>query len=78
MDDLEVKAKARHPAINLDRLQARFRSLAAIGADPSGQGVHRPSFSPADMEARRWLCRQMEAVRTRSDSETGRVGYIRR
>jgi len=49
-------------AVDLDRMKARLTALAAIGADPSGQGVHRLSFSPADMEARRWLAEQMSAI----------------
>lgn len=56
------KAAAHRPAINLERLRARLTALARIGADPSGRGVHRPSFSAADMEARQWLRDQMAAV----------------
>ncbi len=63
-------------AIDLDRLKARLTALAEIGADPSGQGVHRPSFSPADMEARRWLDGQMSAIglRTRMDAVGNVIG----
>ena len=41
------------PAINPDRLLSDLRKLRSIGAQ--GVGVVRPAFSPADMEARRWL-----------------------
>jgi N-carbamoyl-L-amino-acid hydrolase len=63
-------------AVDLDRLKARLAALAAIGADPSGQGVHRLSFSPADMEARRWLAEQMSAVglQTRMDAVGNVIG----
>ena len=54
------------PTVNMARLKARMRSLAGIGADPSGRGVHRPSFSPADMAARRWLSREMAALGLRT------------
>jgi N-carbamoyl-L-amino-acid hydrolase len=41
------------PQINGDRLLADLRRLARFGAYKSG--VHRPTFSPQDIEARRWL-----------------------
>ena len=41
------------PQINGDRLLADLRRLAQFGAYKSG--VHRPTFSPQDIEARRWL-----------------------
>jgi N-carbamoyl-L-amino-acid hydrolase len=41
------------PQINSDRLLADLRRLAEFGAYKSG--VHRPTFSPQDIEARRWL-----------------------
>jgi len=49
-------------SVNIERLRKRLLALAQIGADLSGQGINRPSFSPADMEARRWLLREMEAL----------------
>jgi N-carbamoyl-L-amino-acid hydrolase len=45
--------------VNLDRLKADIESLARIGSDPRG-GVSRPSFSPADREARDWLKDKIE------------------
>lgn len=45
--------------INLERLQRDIEDLAQIGRDPRG-GISRPSFSPADIEARRWLKRKIE------------------
>jgi N-carbamoyl-L-amino-acid hydrolase len=41
------------PQINGARLLTDLRSLAKFGAYKSG--VHRPTFSPQDIEARRWL-----------------------
>jgi N-carbamoyl-L-amino-acid hydrolase len=41
------------PQINSDRLLGDLRRLAEFGAYKSG--VHRPTFSPQDIEARRWL-----------------------
>jgi beta-ureidopropionase / N-carbamoyl-L-amino-acid hydrolase len=41
------------PKINSGRLLADLRRLAEFGAYRSG--VHRPTFSPQDIEARRWL-----------------------
>lgn len=40
--------------INLPRLKSDFETLGKIGATPEG-GVSRPSWSDADMAARRWL-----------------------
>jgi len=40
--------------INIERLQNDLTELAQIGSNPDG-GVSRPSFSPADLEAREWF-----------------------
>jgi len=45
--------------INLDRLKQNILELGRIGKDPKG-GVSRPSFSPADLEARIWLKEKIE------------------
>ncbi len=45
--------------INIDRLRADLEELGRIGRDAHG-GVSRPSFSPADLEARRWLRKKIE------------------
>ena len=42
--------------IDAERLLSDLQRLRAIGAQ--GRGVVRPAFSPADMEARRWLKHQ--------------------
>jgi N-carbamoyl-L-amino-acid hydrolase len=47
--------------INLPRLRKDVEDLARIGTDPLG-GVTRPSFSPADLEARDWLRERIEAA----------------
>jgi N-carbamoyl-L-amino-acid hydrolase len=45
--------------INIDRLRNDLEELGRIGRDEHG-GVSRPSFSPADFEARAWLKRRIE------------------
>src|SRR5512136_2910481 len=45
--------------INIDRLKGELEELGRIGRDPGG-GVSRPSFSPADLEARAWLRKRIE------------------
>jgi N-carbamoyl-L-amino-acid hydrolase len=40
--------------IDLKRLKKDLDDLSQIGKDPGG-GISRPSFSPADLEARTWL-----------------------
>jgi len=57
-----VTKPAEQPSVDLERLRRRLTALAGIGADPSGRGVHRPSFSAADMAARRWLCGELESI----------------
>jgi N-carbamoyl-L-amino-acid hydrolase len=47
--------------INIDRLKNDLEELGRIGRDPGG-GVSRPSFSPADLEARAWLRKKIEAA----------------
>src|ERR1700722_9813968 len=49
------------PQINGDRLLADLRRLAEFGAYKSG--VHRPTFSPPDIEARRWLAGRFAEAR---------------
>ena len=46
------------PRVNPQRLLSDLNALRSIGAQ--GRGVVRPAFSPADMEARRWLKRRFE------------------
>lgn len=67
---------SERPAVNIERLRERLLALARIGADPSGQGINRPSFSPADMEARRWLLREMEVLglQSRMDAVGNAIG----
>ncbi len=45
--------------INIDRLKQDLEKLGRIGRDEHG-GVSRPSFSPADFEARAWLKSKIE------------------
>jgi N-carbamoyl-L-amino-acid hydrolase len=45
--------------IDIDRLKYDLEELGRIGRDEHG-GVSRPSFSPADLEARAWLRKKIE------------------
>lgn len=47
------------PAISSDRLKRRLESVNRFGAGDAGEGIHRLSFSDADMRARRWLMDEM-------------------
>ncbi|MDD8026887.1 MAG: Zn-dependent hydrolase, partial [Acidobacteriota bacterium] len=47
--------------IDRARLQKNIEELGKIGRDPRG-GLSRPSFSPADFEARAWLQDRIEAA----------------
>ena len=47
-------------SINRDRLLAELRDLARIGQYKTG--VHRIAFSPADIEARKWLAARFHAA----------------
>src|SRR4051812_50099643 len=48
------------PEINPDRLLSDLRELATFGAYKTG--VHRPTFSPQDVEARHWFAKRLEAA----------------
>ena len=50
------------PRVDLSRLNRRLDAVNEFGADPSRPGVNRPSFSPADISARRWLMDEMAAL----------------
>lgn len=45
--------------VDIRRLRADIEELGRIGRDPSG-GLSRPSFSPADRQARTWLQNKIE------------------
>ncbi|MBC8507846.1 MAG: Zn-dependent hydrolase [Chloroflexi bacterium] len=47
--------------INDDRLKNNFEALSQIGATTEG-GVHRPTFSPAHLEARAWFRERSESA----------------
>ncbi|MES0076889.1 hydantoinase/carbamoylase family amidase [Mesorhizobium sp. M0058] len=48
------------PSINAERLLSDLRYFARFGAYRAG--VHRPTYSKEDMESRRWLSQQYEAI----------------
>lgn len=47
--------------LDIDRYLQDLDTLRQIGRF-NGTGVHRPTFSPQDMESRRWLVREMQQV----------------
>ncbi|TCZ66862.1 Zn-dependent hydrolase [Roseicella aquatilis] len=48
------------PAIDTDRFLRDLQELRRIGAYKTG--VHRPTYSPQDMESRRWLMERMAEI----------------
>jgi N-carbamoyl-L-amino-acid hydrolase len=46
--------------IDLPRLRSDIEALARFGHHPGDDGIYRPSFSAADMAARRWLMARLE------------------
>jgi N-carbamoyl-L-amino-acid hydrolase len=63
--------------INIDRLRDDLEELGRIGRDAGG-GISRPSFSPADLEARAWLRKKIEAsgLLYRQDGAGNQFGRI--
>lgn len=47
--------------VDADRLRKDLETLASYGRDPRG-GISRPSFSRADLEARKWLKEQIQSA----------------
>jgi len=59
----DASRKGPHrPAIRLERLEARLEAVNRFGADESGSGINRLSFSEADMQAREWLAAEMRQL----------------
>jgi N-carbamoyl-L-amino-acid hydrolase len=63
------------PAINPDRVLGDLRHLATIGAYKTG--VHRPTLSREDMEARRWFAGRLEeaGLKARIDGIASVFGF---
>jgi N-carbamoyl-L-amino-acid hydrolase len=63
--------------INTERLKRDLEDLGRIGRDERG-GVSRPSFSPADLEARAWFKKKIEeaGLRYRQDGAGNQFGRI--
>jgi N-carbamoyl-L-amino-acid hydrolase len=63
--------------INIDRLNNDLEELGRIGRDAGG-GISRPSFSPADLEARGWLKMRIEdaGLSYRQDGAGNQFGRI--
>lgn len=49
-------------AITMDRLKSELLELAQIGRNETDHGIYRMAFTDADMDARRWLMKKMEAA----------------
>ncbi len=60
------------PTINGARLLRDMRALAEFGRWETG--VHRPNFSPQDMESRRWLQARMKDAGL--DAEIDGIGNV--
>lgn len=54
------RAAAKELAVDLPRLQNDLESLGRIGYSGADGGIHRVSFSDADMDGRRWLMTRFE------------------
>ena len=65
--------------IDFERLKRDLEELGRIGRDEHG-GISRPSFSPADLEARAWLRKKMEAAGLgyRQDGAGNQFGRLER
>jgi N-carbamoyl-L-amino-acid hydrolase len=65
--------------VNIERLKHDLEELGHIGRDEQG-GVTRPSFSPADFEARAWLRKKIEEAGLcyRQDGAGNQFGRIER
>ena len=65
--------------VNIGRLKRDLEELGRIGRVGHG-GVNRPSFSPADLEARAWLKKKMEeaGLRYRQDGAGNQFGRLER
>ena len=59
---MTTQRRSPDPSINLDRLKDDFDELSRFGFDPADGGIHRMSFSDADMRARRWLMDRFAAI----------------
>jgi beta-ureidopropionase / N-carbamoyl-L-amino-acid hydrolase len=63
------------PQINGVRLLADLRRLAEFGAYKSG--VHRPTFSSQDIDARRWLAGRLRPGLKRRSMESAMCSAVR-
>lgn len=58
---LLAKAQGALPAADIERLQAHIDALSQFGANEDG-GIDRVAYSPADIEARAWVMKQLTAL----------------
>lgn len=50
------------PKINIDRIEQDILTISRFGLQEGGRGIYRQGFGKADMEARKWLGREFEAM----------------
>lgn len=63
-------------SINVQRLKSDLDAVSRFGADETGRGITRPSFSDADMQARAWLLDRMKdlGLEARLDGAANVIG----
>ncbi|MCB0327469.1 MAG: Zn-dependent hydrolase [Bdellovibrionales bacterium] len=59
----ERSISSNSPRISIQRLENDIIELGRIGKNDQDGGVYRPAFSPADMEARKWLTHKISEAR---------------
>lgn len=62
--------------VNIERIEKDLYALRKFGYNPADRGIYRPGLTEVDMEARRWLMEQFEAVglETRMDGAGNVIG----
>lgn len=65
--------------VDLERIKRHVLTLAEIGKSNQDHGIYRMAFTDADMEAKRWLLDQIDAVglESRSDGAANIFGVLK-
>lgn len=68
----------KESGIDLERLKNDILELGEIGRDPEDRGLYRMAFTPADMEAKRWLQQRMDdvGIENRMDGAGNVIGRV--